>query len=253
MSTLLKEAIAQRRDAEEAAWVFMTGAKEYPYSEVVFPWVRGRIELGDRNRQLGQDLLFCTEPKMWAEAARLFAAARNDYADARADGAKVAAALATRDKVFARLPYYARWLAAYRGSRPQTEVDRLIERAEKAFRDAHRLADLTAKDLSPSDQLTALDQLRAEADGHFKAISDAFDADVASFTNEPLPSNWHKLDGALAVPFIPAQRRTELLGFLRSSLVSTRGQSPATGRFAGPARRRSARSVLEPVAWRLHY
>src|SRR4029079_13666441 len=68
---LLKEAITQRRDAEEAAWVFMTGAKEYPYSEVVFPWVRGRIELGDRNRQLGQDLLFCTEPKMWAEAARL--------------------------------------------------------------------------------------------------------------------------------------------------------------------------------------
>ena len=40
--------------------------EEYPYSEVVFPWVRGRIELGDRNRQLGQDLLFCTEPKMWA-------------------------------------------------------------------------------------------------------------------------------------------------------------------------------------------
>ena len=235
MSRSLKEAITQRRDAEEAAWVFMTGAKEYPYSEVVFPWVRGRIELGDRNRQLGQDLLFCTEPKMWAEAARLFAAARKDYADARADGAKVAAALATRDKVFARLPYYARWLAAYRGSRPQTEVDRLIERAEKAFRDAHRLADLTAKDLSPSDQLTALDQLRGR-----RMATSRRSATPSTPMSRALPTsrchrtgtNWMAPCGAIH-PGPEAYRAAWIPPF---GLVSTRGQSPAAGRFAGPAR-----------------
>ena len=75
-------------------------------------------------------------------------------------------------------------------------------------------------------------------------------ADVASFTNEPLPSNWHKLDGALAVPFIPAQRRTDCSGFLRSvsyQLEANRQQLDGSGRSRP---RRSARSVLEPVAWR---
>ena len=116
---LLKYALVLRREAEEAAWVFMAEAKEYPYSEVACPWARARIESGDRNRQLGQDLLFGTDPKMWATAAERFDAARKDYAAARAEGSKVAAALAVRDRVFARLPYYARWLAAYRGTRPQ--------------------------------------------------------------------------------------------------------------------------------------
>ena len=120
-----------------------------------------------------------------------------------------------RDKVFARLPYYARWLAAYRGTRPQTEIDRLLDRAEKAAGGAHHLAEMTAKDVPPVDQLEALDSLRAETDGHFKAIADAFDEDVASHTNEPNPSNWHAIEATLTVPFIPARRRAELLGFLR--------------------------------------
>ena len=212
---LLRQSVALRREAEEAAWLFSSEGKDYPYSEVVYSWVRGQIELGDRNRQKGQDLLFGTDSKMWTESERYFDAARSSYSKARTDGRMVAAALATRDKVFARLPYYSRWLAAYRGSRPQTEVDRLLERAEKAARGAHHLAEMTGKYPPPVEQLVGLDTLRTETDGHFKAIADAFDADVASLTNTPQPSNWHALDAALTVPFIPARRRAELLGFLR--------------------------------------
>ncbi len=212
---LLKQALTLRKEAEEAAWLFTDQPKEYSYSEYVYSWVRGRIEAGDRNRRLGEDLLFSADSKDWKDAAGYFDLARQDYTAARTDGRKVAAALAVRDKVFAHLPYYARWLAAYRGSRPQTEVDRLLDRAEAAARDAHHLAEMTAKDPPPADQLDALDKLRAETDGHFKKIADDFDADVANLKNTPLPSNWHALDSVLAVPFIEAHRRAELLGFVR--------------------------------------
>ena len=239
---LVRDALVLRREAEEAAWVFMANSTEYPYSEEVYPWVRARIESGDRNRQLGQDLLFGTDPKMWSTAAEKFAAARKDYADARADGSKVAAALAARDRVFARLPYYARWLAAYRGNRQPAEVEGLIGHAESAFRGAHHLAELTGMDVPQVDKLAELDKIRADADRDFRAVTDAFDGDVARLTTEPLPSNWHALDNALTVPFIPAQRRGELLGFLRhvSYQLEANRQQPDGSQVAPPRMREIA-------------
>src|SRR5262249_56647820 len=140
-------------------------------------------EAGDRNRQLGQDLLFSADAKDWQEAQSYFEKARSNYAQARADGRKVAAALASRDKMFARIPYYARWLASYRGSHPQTQIDRLFDRAEAGFFAAHGIAEITAKSPPPLDQLDKLDKLREEADGHFKAIADLFDTDTSGLTN----------------------------------------------------------------------
>jgi hypothetical protein len=250
-AALLRDALSLRREAEEAAWVFMAEPKEYPYSEVVYPWVRAQIESGDRNRQLGQDLLFGTDPRMWTEAGKLFAASRADYAEARARGSKVAAALASRDRVFSRLPYYSRWLAAYRGARSPVEVDEFIGRAEKAFRNGHHITDLIDKDAPSVDRLGELDTLRAETDGHFKAVADAFDADVARLTPEPLPSNWHAIDNALTVPFISAQRRGELLGFLRHvsyQLESNRQQLEGSQVPAPRAREVAARSGRLAVA-----
>jgi hypothetical protein len=239
---LLKQAIALRREAEEAAWVFMAQPSEYAYPEGVFPWVRAFIESGDRNRELGQDLLFSADAKDWPDAQSYFDKARTEYARARADGRKVAAALAARDRVFARLPYYARWLASYRGNRPQTEIDRLLDRAKFAAEKAHQIAEMTAKDSPSLDQLDKLDTLRAEADGHLKAIADIFDADVAALTNTPLPSNWHALDSALTVPFIPARRRAELLGYLRhvSHQLEVNRQQPDGSKVPTPQMREIA-------------
>ncbi len=233
---LLKQAISLRKEAEEAAWVFMTQPTEFSYAEYVFPWVRGQIESADRERELGQDLLFDIDPKSWQDAASYFDRARAGYAKARTDGRKVAAALAARDKVFARLPYYARWLAGYRGSRPQVQVDQLLDRAESAFRKTFQIASLTALDPTPLEQIDKLDALRGEVEAHFKTVTDAFDADIAAFTNTPLPSNWHGLDSALSVPFIPARRRAELLGYLRfvSYQLAINTQQPEGSRVPPP-------------------
>jgi hypothetical protein len=238
---LLKQAVALRKEAEEAAWVFMTQPTEYAYAEYVFPWVRNHIEKADRERELGQDLLFDGDSKSWQDAAGYFERAHSGYALARTDGRKVAAALAVRDKIFARLPYYARWLASYRGSRPQVQIDQLLDQAENAARKAHQIAELMAKEPS-ADQLEKLDALRAEVDGHFKALTDAFDADIAAFTNTTLPSNWHALDCALTVPFIPSRRRAELLGYLRfvSYQLAINTQQPEGSRVPPPATREIA-------------
>ena len=247
---LLKEAIALRKEAEEAAWVFMIPPTEYSYAEAVFPWVRARVETADRNRELGQDLLFDSDPKSWQEAGKYFELARTDYARVRTDGLKVAAALATRDKLFARLPDYARWLAGYRGSRPQVQVDQLLDHTENAARKVHQITELTAT-LPQFDQLEKLDGLRAEVELHFKAVTDAFDADIAAFTNTSLPSNWHALDSALTVPFIPARRRAELLSYLRfiSYQLATNTQQPDGSRApALPTREMASRQARMALA-----
>ncbi len=241
-TALLKQAIALRRDAEDAAWVFMALPTEYPYPEGVFPWVSAHIEAGDHNRQLGQDLLFSSDPKDWKEAEGYFEKARADYARARADGRKVAAALAARDRVFARLPYYARWLAAYRGNRTQAQLDQLLDHADTAARKAHDIQEMTAKNPPPLDQLNKLDALRAEVDGHFKAIVTDFDTDIAALADTALPSNWHALDSALTVPFIPSRRRAELLGFLRhvSHQLEVNRQQPDGSKVPPPQTREVA-------------
>ena len=218
---LLRLAVRLRIEAEEAAWVGGIGPEAYPYAEQVFRWTRGHVEKGGTARELGQDLLFDTEPKSWDTAgAKYFAEARDHYRKAREDAAVVATALAARDRVLARLPYYARWLAAYRG-RPgaglQTgDVEMLLASAEAAARAAHRINELAADvPAEPAARLKELAAAGAEATREFGKIVKAFEAEVRGFTNVAHPSNWHALDHALGVPFIPARDRVKLLGFVR--------------------------------------
>src|SRR6185312_5667113 len=94
----------------------------------------------------GQDLLFAPDAESWKAAEKYLDEAKAEYDRAEKDGREVVAALATRDRAFAQLPYYARWLANYRGNRPDEEIITLLDQAEKAARKAHELARLT---LSP--------------------------------------------------------------------------------------------------------
>ena len=122
------------------------------------------------------------------------------------------------------------------------EVDQFVVQAENAFRDAHHITDLIDKGTPSPERLAELDKIRGAADGHFKAVVKAFDEDVARLTTEPLPSNWHALDNALTVPFIPAQRRGELLGFLRhvSHQLEVNRQQPDGSQVAPPRTREVA-------------
>ncbi|HJZ53793.1 MAG TPA: hypothetical protein VKE74_02485, partial [Gemmataceae bacterium] len=228
---LLGKAIKLRREAEEVAWVGGAGEKEYPYSEQVYRWIQGRVEAGDEARSKGEDLLFDAEAKSWQKSETdYFTPARQYYAQARDDAKVVTAALNTRDKVLARLPYYARWVAGYRGKLPAAEVERLLGRVEAAARGAHRLATLTAEvPESPAARIVELKALTDQVNADFVAVTGAFDKDVERLSNTVHPSNWHALDTALAVPFIAAKDRVKLIGFVRdvSYQLATKEEQPA--------------------------
>lgn len=208
---LLRKAIEVRVLAEEAAWRFGTRG-QYPYAEYVFPWVAQRIEAGDKNRQLGQDLLFSPEQDDWKKAEKFLADAETDYKQAIEDAQQVVLALATRDRVLTQLPYYARWLASYRGDRPEAVA--ALARADRAARGARELSQLT---IAPGTPLSNLQAKQATVAQDFEAVLSEFAANikVLTTTNSENVSDWHSLDGVLTVPFIAANQRMQLLARLQ--------------------------------------
>src|SRR5262249_30976524 len=236
--SLLREAIKLRRDAEEVAWVGGAATKEYPYSEQVYRWIQGRVEEGDAARRPGEDLLFDADSESWQKTeGEYFRRAQDHYAQARSDAKIVTAALNARDKVLARLPYYARWVAGYRGKLPPGEVEQLLSRVESAGRGAHRLAKLTDEvPDNPAARIAELQTLPDQANADFEAVVGAFDKDVERLSNTVHPSNWHALDSALSVPFIAAKDRVKLIGFVRdvSYQLATKGEHPVGP--GGPSR-----------------
>src|SRR5207248_7068752 len=107
----------------------------------------------------------------------------------------VTAALNTRDKVLARLPYYARWLAADHGKLPADRIEQLLARVESAARGTHRLAKLADDGPgSPSDtaaRLAEMKKLTAEVNADYGEVVKAFETEVAGLGNTVHPPNWH--------------------------------------------------------------
>lgn len=190
----VRRAVEVRRRAEEAALGIRRGGR-YPYSEQVEPWVRSRVEAGDRLRRLGQDLLFASDPAGWAEALSRLDAARKSYAEAVEAAGVVRDAIATRDEVVPLLPYYSRWLAR----RPDADDPALAE-AETLWGDLHALIESLGSP-GPDAAVGGLRDLTARvrkgvesARGRFrKAIEDARGLDG--------PAAWLAADALLAVPF----------------------------------------------------
>src|SRR5262249_33961829 len=170
---LLRTAVSLRMEAEEVAWVGGIGPDLYPYPEQVFRWVRGHVAAGDRARELGQDLLFGADPKSWAIAEnKYFPEAQAHYRKAREDARVIASALAVRDKVLSRLPYYARWVAGYRGKRAPAEVEKLLAGVETAARGAHKLAELTLEvPADPAEPVKKIAAATTETENTFTARS----------------------------------------------------------------------------------
>lgn len=237
---LLRAAIQLRVEAEDVAWVGGAPPTDFPHAEQVFRWIRGHIEAGDAARALGQDLLFDADPKSWQLAEqKYFREAREHYGRARGAARVVAAALAARDTILTRLPYYARWLANYRGKLTPKDIDALLGRAELAAQQAHAIAALVAKSTAEGDDTAAaikqFAEFTARGNAEFEAVVKAFDAEVAGLSNVTHPSNWHSLDNALTVPFIPAKDRVKLLGFVRDVGFQLATKSEQRGGAAAPA------------------
>jgi len=207
----VKQALALRRTAERAAWAGHAGA--------AFRWTRERLDDADRVRRLGEDLLFTGDAKLSAEVVAHFADAEKRYADGQRDATTVADALAARDAVLTRLPFYARWVADGHRTLRRTDDNAIaasVKQVETAFRAAHELDALLATPpadpVQRADALAKLKPLTSEANAAFQAVVDAYEAEVTTLLDaaETQPENWHALDTAAAVPFLTADRRSKL-------------------------------------------
>lgn len=230
-------AFALRVEAERVALLSGAPGTGYAYAEQVHRWIRTQVREADRERQRGEDMLFAEEAESWKRGDAHFAAAETLYKAAAANGRIVAEALRLRDRVFARLPYYARWMAGYRGDLPAGEIERLMVLIEKIADDAHQLSQLLEE--VPDDAAKRLAEIKNRTGGmaaNVKELEGVYDADARKLTGNVLPSNWHALDNALTVPFLPADRRAKLLNDLRavSSELLRKGQ-PQAGQTSATA------------------
>ena len=211
---IMKRAVALSRLAERAAWSgFADG-----HAEVAFRWTRATLEAADRERRLGEDLLFAGDPKGHAEAGTHFATAEKRYAECLRDAGVIADALAARSRVLIRLPFYARWVAdAHRSTRRSEDGNsQLLGQSETAFWKAHELdALLVAPPLDATQRADALLKMKpatVDANAAFDAVANAYELEIDTLlrATETQPESWHALDAAANVPFLTADRRSKL-------------------------------------------
>ena len=190
-TALLTESLHLRRLAEQAALAVRPGGS--PYSEQVFPWVSAAVEDADSKRQLGQDLLFASDPSRFDEAAGNFRDARKGYELAAADGAVVTAALEVRDRAFAELPPYARWAALrprFEDAAARQADEKILNQIEKIAADAHRLDETLGNPERLPPALADLGRLSDAVREGLKAIETRFLARART----PRPArtaSWH--------------------------------------------------------------
>jgi hypothetical protein len=205
----VKAALELRREAERAAWG-ESGPPAYP--EQVFRWTRQTLTAADADRQRGEDLLFDGNPESWKRAEGLFAGVRPKYEAARKRVEVVSAGLAARDRVFARLPYYVRWVA---GRQATADGELLVRQLEAAAEKAHelndRLAAPPAKEAEVAAAVVKLDADTTAAAAAFRTVEEAYRHEVTRLkTASANPADWHALDAAAGVPFLPAADRLAL-------------------------------------------
>lgn len=211
---LIRLALQVHRLAEEASCLAGTEAMDFPAVELVFSWIEREIESADTDRLLGFDHLLSGVPADWPKAEELLNQASKKYQAAAQKAREVRRGLAVRDMVFAQLPYYARWVAGLRDEFPSTERDRLLHLVESIGDGVHRLAG----QLTHGSEVTIEDLMRSTTavQEQWGDLTHTFSGFVAKLNGEVLISNWHHLDNVLQVPWIPARRRLELLGYLRN-------------------------------------
>lgn len=228
---LVARAIRLRVIAEETAWLGGATDGSYPFAEDVARWIRPGVETADRARQLGEDLLFAADFDSWRKIdTDYFPKAETEYKKAAVDAKQIANAVRVRGTVMARLPYYARWAANYRGTLPAAEVEKLLAKIESAAAASHAIAKLLADEVpaDPAARITEIAKLAAAAEQDFAEVVRIYESEVAGLRNVVHPSNRAAIDNALAVPFLPAKRRAELVRNVRyvSHQLLTKSEQP---------------------------
>src|SRR5262249_28744119 len=108
---LISQALQVRRLAERAAVGIPAAPNDYAYSEQVRAWTEPLVKQADLRRRLGEDRLFASDDRAWNQAKEALSDAETIYQRALGQAKAIRSALATRDRVFASLPDYSRWVA----------------------------------------------------------------------------------------------------------------------------------------------
>ncbi len=194
---LVAQALRTRRLAEQAA-LGVGGEGADPatlpaYSEQVLAAVREQVEKADRERRLGEDLLFTTDGQRWDEARGRLAAAERLYGEARGTAVALRRGLHARNVALAELPYFAHC--------PQADEGRLVV----AWGRAHELADRLAGRPSTADPAGAAARLEED----LRSLGRLARAPREEF--QSLQGTWHEIEGLLQLPFIPTGERIDLV------------------------------------------
>ncbi len=209
-----------RLQAEQIAW--MDGAAQ---PEQVFPWVqplllnttRTEVAGADQERMLGEDYLFASEESNgWGLARGYLEKARERYRQAKRVIEIIKDGYAVRDRVFAQLPYYARWVAELD---PQgqaeliadvEELARLAHALDQALTQPHREADKVLTEVEAIRKLVEpLDHAFATLVQHYRQATDPL-------SRQAIQENLAALRNALQVPFVSGTRRKQLLHDFRA-------------------------------------
>jgi hypothetical protein len=188
---LVTQALSVRRLAERAAVGAAQPGSEYLYSEQLLRWVQSLIEEADRERRLGEDLLFSTEEGDWERADTALKKARTRYDEAARRAVAVRSALATRDRVLSALPEYAQWLP----HRPVDRDDGLLAMVQELWKQTHELA-RALRAPPPEANIPVLTRLAQDVAAGFEKLEQSF----AHAATEPtrLREDWETATAAAA-------------------------------------------------------
>jgi hypothetical protein len=235
---LVKLALQTHRLAEEVAVVGGAGDKEFPASEQVYPWIKDAVITADIERLFGLDCFFSNDPAAWPKGEERLNSAAGQYREILKRAQQVREAMTERNGALAELPYYGRWVGGLRDEFDAAESQMLLETVERTAEATHRLSNMIeeSKPARLGEMVSATTVVR---EGMTK-LRDKFTIFVNKFNGDVLIPRWHHLDNALRVPFIPAKRRIELLGYLRgiSGALNVQwqdvGQKPAAAPSFAP-------------------
>ncbi|MEQ8790289.1 MAG: hypothetical protein RIC55_28595 [Pirellulaceae bacterium] len=210
----IRTALDVRRMAERAAVGLQKNGSAF--SEVVSPWIAETVEDGDRQRRMGEDLLFAAAAQR-AGADEYFQAARRSYDLALDMALKLRNSLHVRDEVLERLPYYSRWLvcsmlddyqiessydASYDATLGQVEnlwneVNQLEIQLER--QNPHEIYNVPAPSADDRQPRSIVDQTQVVSMLYQQVVERYRDV-TAALTTSPSAVDWREVRHALLVP-----------------------------------------------------
>ena len=211
---LVRLALTVRQLAERTAWNSQGPA--FSFSERVFPHIRSLVENADRERRLGEDLLFGSQ-RDYDRAETHLQKAQSIYHDAANRGAAVAAACDAYEKTMADLPYFAHWIARKRTDfRDNREAhQKWLNSLETLCHDTHQLGMTTNKEIpEDSDGASYSQTLVAQTDRVADAMTQleqSLQENWHMMVSDDSPQAWCDMRDALRVPQKDCELRIKLL------------------------------------------